>query len=255
MGFTWLIQFPFIFLGARTLTFPYIIFFYLGSASPALVAVYLIYKTHDPKVIAEFWQRIIDPNRIRGGFWLVIIFLYPFINILALLSSALVFGSSISFITTIEIINQPLRLISMAIFLLIFGPLPEEIGWRGFALDKLHNKLNMLHSSMIIGLFWALWHLPLFFIPGTYQNNLGVLSLNFWLFFLTLFPDSILYTWIYFKNRRSTLAAILIHFSTNFAGEIFKISSNAMIIRSLLITLTAILIIYQWKKQRIYNGT
>jgi membrane protease YdiL (CAAX protease family) len=88
--------------------------------------------------------------------------------------------------------------------MLFFGPVPEELGWRGCALDRLQERDSALISSLIIGGTWALWHLPLFFIAGTYQHGLGVGTPAFWLFMVTKFPDSILMTWIYNNTRRST---------------------------------------------------
>ena len=57
--------------------------------------------------------------------------------------------------------------------LLIIGPLSEEIGWRGYALERLQTRWNALTSSLIVGLVWALWHLPLFMMVGTSQYEFG----------------------------------------------------------------------------------
>ena len=48
----------------------------------------------------------------------------------------------------------------------IGGAIAEETGWRGYALPKTMESRNALFSSIVIGLFWAVWHLPLCFIPG-----------------------------------------------------------------------------------------
>src|SRR5690606_18363554 len=45
---------------------------------------------------------------------------------------------------------------------IVFGPLAEEFGWRGFALPLLDHKNRAIASSIIIGFIWALWHAPLF---------------------------------------------------------------------------------------------
>jgi len=55
------------------------------------------------------------------------------------------------------------------VYILIFmGPLGEEAGWRGFALKKMLESLSPLKAAVLLGVIWSLWHLPLFFIKGTF---------------------------------------------------------------------------------------
>jgi membrane protease YdiL (CAAX protease family) len=123
-------------------------------------------------------------------------------------------------------LEQPLAVIPFAIFTLAFGPLPEEIAWRGYALDRLQTRWNALISSLILGTAWTVWHLPLFSIAGSYQNSL-VGSSSFWLFMLDKVPQSVVMTWIYNHNQRSTLSAVLLHFMVNFTGELFRLTEHA----------------------------
>ncbi|WP_256253107.1 CPBP family intramembrane glutamic endopeptidase [Paenibacillus sp. UNC496MF] len=58
---------------------------------------------------------------------------------------------------------------------LLGGPFGEEPGWRGYALPKLQEKYRILGASLILGVLWTMWHLPFFFIQGTF--NLPPLSL------------------------------------------------------------------------------
>jgi membrane protease YdiL (CAAX protease family) len=113
------------------------------------------------------------------------------------------------------------------LFILFFGPVPEELGWRGYALYSLQDRWNALVASVILGIMWALWHLPLFFIQGTYQFNLGMGTVSFWLFMLSIIPQSILITWIYNNTQRSILSAIMYHFMLNLTGELTAISPLA----------------------------
>jgi membrane protease YdiL (CAAX protease family) len=92
--------------------------------------------------------------------------------------------------------------------LLILGPLSEELGWRGYALGRLQTRLNALSASLIIGLFWALWHLPLFYIIGTSQNLYGM---SFPAFTAGLLTVSVLYTWVYNSTGGSIWSAVFFH--------------------------------------------
>ena len=63
--------------------------------------------------------------------------------------------------------------------LIILGPLSEEYGWRGFAIKRLLKCANANLTSLIIGIVWALWHLPLFYMLGTSQYEMNMPFLVF----------------------------------------------------------------------------
>jgi membrane protease YdiL (CAAX protease family) len=109
------------------------------------------------------------------------------------------------------------------LYYFIGGPFTEEYGWRGYALDRLQSKYNALYSSLILGLIWGLWHVPLFFIEGSvqYQSNMPIYE-----FILLQMVLSILYTWILNNNRDkggniNVFLAIMFHAMGNFSSMIF----------------------------------
>jgi membrane protease YdiL (CAAX protease family) len=113
------------------------------------------------------------------------------------------------------------------VFRLFFGPIPEEPGWRGYALDGLQARMNALSASLILGIVWSLWHL-VFFIEGTWQaEQVGLGTQRFWLFMLSIVIESSLYTWIYSNTKQSTLSAILFQFVGNAFGELFALAERA----------------------------
>jgi uncharacterized protein len=103
--------------------------------------------------------------------------------------------------------------------LLIIGPLSEEIGWRGYALERLQTRWNALSSSLIVGLVWALWHLPLFMMVGTSQHESGVLFIGF---LIKLTASAILYTWLYNNTKKSLWSAILLHWLYTYAAQVLS---------------------------------
>ncbi|HWQ84296.1 MAG TPA: CPBP family intramembrane glutamic endopeptidase [Anaerolineales bacterium] len=116
---------------------------------------------------------------------------------------------------------RPLTLLPFALTTLLVGPLPEEPGWRGYALDKLQEHWSALRSSLVLAFFWWAWRLPMFFTRGTGIGELWPIgSLPFWVnFTLSLPATTLLMTWAFNNTRSSTLGAILFHFTANFSGE------------------------------------
>jgi uncharacterized protein len=98
--------------------------------------------------------------------------------------------------------------------------LVEEPGWRGAASDAWQARTHPLGAALAIGVLWALWHLPLYFIEGTYQHGLGLGSTRFWLTNLVLVQLGVLYLWLANGSGGSILVAILAHAGFNIAGEL-----------------------------------
>lgn len=101
--------------------------------------------------------------------------------------------------------------------LIIVGPISEELGWRGYLLQKLQLKWNALLSSIFVGIVWAFWHLPLFFVIGTSQHEL---QLPFTGFFVGTVAVSIIYTWINNNTNNSIWAAILLHWFHTYVAQV-----------------------------------
>jgi membrane protease YdiL (CAAX protease family) len=136
------------------------------------------------------------------------------------------------------------------LFLVIIGPLTEELGWRGFALDHLEAKWSPLVSALILGAIWSVWHLPLFFIKGTSWGSMGFGSLRFFLFLPYHLSLSVLMTWLYNSNRRSIATAILVHFVANMAANILPATSTAFMFVTGLLAIAATLVVASGRMKR-----
>ncbi|MFO8036583.1 MAG: type II CAAX endopeptidase family protein [Anaerolineales bacterium] len=220
---------------------------YLGGLMPLAVALGLAFTVHDRSFRRDFWQRIIDFKRI-GWVWYVVIFLYaPLRSGLAALMDIALGGSGMAPEGISRWMEQPLLILPTLIFWLLFGPVPEEPGWRGYALDGLQARRGALFSSLIVGVVWSTWHLPLFFIPGTWQAaEVGLGTQRFWFYTFTILFEAVLYTWIYNHTGRSILAAILFHFTGNAFGELFALSAGAEVYNFILSILAVLLVILIW---------
>lgn len=249
--FSWLFWIIGILLVEADSTTPVLVFHYIGGAIPPLMAILLIYVRHTPEEWREYWQRVIGFKRI-GAKWYAVIFLTaPVFAGLGALLDVITGEKGALPEAAARFASHPLAILPFAIFMLLFGPLPEELAWRGYALGQLQNRWNALASSLFLGAVWTVWHIPLFFIPGSYQHGLGLGTLEYWLFMADKIPLSILMTWVYNNNRRSTLSAVLFHFSVNFVGELFELTTRAELFSIMFWILTAIAVTVFWGPQNL----
>lgn len=216
---------------------------YAGGVMPTLVALTLLFRTEGAVGRKDYARRLVDFRRIGGGWYAVIALTAPLLTLLGLILG----GKGASFETGLNLVQQPLSLIPFGLFLLLFGPLPEEMAWRGYALDRLQSRMNGLNASVILGLLWTIWHLPLFLINQTYQHGLGIGTPQFWLYMLDKIPQSVLMTWIYNNNRRSTLSAVLFHFMANFMGEALDLTLRGEIVTIAAWWIMAAVVVIVWK--------
>jgi uncharacterized protein len=113
----------------------------------------------------------------------------------------------------------------------------EETGWRGFALTHLQNKFSVLKSTLILSIFWAGWHIPLFlYRPG--YSGMEVSGIIGWL--MSVITGAILLSWLYNKSNGSILLVSIFHAAIDIP---FTSSGDAYVINYMgaLITIWGIL--------------
>ena len=117
-------------------------------------------------------------------------------------------------------------------------PLGEEIGWRGFALPRLIERVGPLAASVVIGVFWTLWHVPMLTMQG-------VAPVMYLVFFPFMIGGSILFTWIYRHTRGSLLLAVLAHVGAhlNNPGHAMPGRSRPMVLHAAAYVALAVLLI------------
>ncbi len=162
--------------------------------------------------LRDLGHRLVQPGRIPGGWWLAVLLLLPAVKLSAG-GLALLFGATdapFSLSEATALLSQPGELLAYLGFLLLLGPVPEEIGWRGYLLDRLQLRFSALGASLLLGLAWFAWHGPLFFMTGYFARAGGAPDpLQFGVMILLI---SVLYTWIHNHTSRSVLAAALVLF-------------------------------------------
>jgi len=176
----------------------------LGAfAGPTLSAIIVLSILEGRKGLGAFFKRYIQ---WRAGLWWWLFVLFGVLVSLTLVAAALL-GMSVlvEFISNIGLI-LPTYLVTLIVGV-ILGPLWEEPGWRGFALPRLQERFGPLTGTAILGVLWALWHLPAY--PGGWMTG-GIVPL-----ILGSIAFSILMTWVYNNTRGSILLMILLHSASN----------------------------------------
>src|SRR5919107_462341 len=119
--------------------------------------------------------------------------------------NALLGGPAISF-------NVPLlaAVITLAFHIFPGSALGEEIGWRGYALPRLQARRSALSASLIVGVFWAFYHLPLFFTGQAFRSPSILVP-----FVISGIALSVILTWVYNSTGGSLLLVVLLHATAN----------------------------------------
>jgi membrane protease YdiL (CAAX protease family) len=125
------------------------------------------------------------------------------------------------------------------------GGLSEEFGWRGYALPELQAKWNALVSSLILGVIWAAWHIPLWFLAGSSQQGT-----SFWIFLANLVLTSILYTWLVNNARGSILVAVVFHAISNTVAQMFP-EPTSNLFYWIILGLTVIIVVVLYGPRRL----
>lgn len=94
---------------------------------------------------------------------------------------------------------------------LIWNGVTEEMGWRGYLLPRIQDRVGSLAGSVLVGVVWACWHLPLFLIPGSYQYGESFVE-----YVLLLVSWTIIMAMLYNKAQGSVIVTIFLHEAQNF---------------------------------------
>ena len=134
-----------------------------------------------------------------------------------------------------------------AFVMIMAGPVSEEFGWRGYVLDPLQGKYGRIVGNLILGFFWILWHLPLFFIDGTSQYAKGF-GYQFWSWSFQLIALCFIFSWVYNNTNRSILGAIILHLLANMAYPTNLEPTGEMIFTLLRLFIIATIVL-SWKRK------
>ena len=109
------------------------------------------------------------------------------------------------------------------------GTLGEELGWRGYAFIELNKRYSILGSSLILGLLWGVWHLPLWFLTSGYAG--AELALYILFFLVSIVSFSVVIGFVYQGRKGNLIYPIILHQMLNFATAL--INADALTVMGL----------------------
>jgi membrane protease YdiL (CAAX protease family) len=174
--------------------------FILAVYSPGLAGLFLVWRHYGVRGLLNYFRRL-TLRRMPVAWWgLLVIGIPTLVFLAAALKGTLRDPFPFS----------PWYLVLPALAVTLFiGPI-EELGWRGVALPLLQRRVTPLWASLILGVIWAVWHVPAFLLSGTPQS-----AWSFAPYFIGVVALSVIVTPMFNAARGSLLIAVLFHFQIN----------------------------------------
>ena len=190
---------------------------FLSALAPALAAIALSAREEGTAGIRRLLGRLVRWS-VAPGWYAAAIAGFPMLGLVAVGLASVGAGRAPDFSASYihDVFPQFPNNLSPWLFLPLFlmysalTSAPEEVGWRGFALPRLQERLGAVYASLVVGLLGGLWHLPLFFYPQAVQSGL-----SFPLFLAGTLSASILFTWIFNGTGGSLFLVSVLHSSLN----------------------------------------
>ena len=166
--------------------------FFLGGFGPSLAAIALV-CLNGGRTGFRAWLLRCLPWRGSSG-WLILAFLSPLAVLTVAAGAHMSLGGSMP--PSPATLHVGLFVANFFLVFLVGGPLGEEQGWRS--------------ASLALGIIWGLWHLPLFFVADSTQNNGSMAA-----FFVSIVATSVFYTWLFNRSSGGVLPALTLHTASN----------------------------------------
>jgi membrane protease YdiL (CAAX protease family) len=190
----------------------------IATAGPSIAALILAIamgRGELRRLLSGFRPELASPR------WAFVAVLLPLAMVaVAIAVSVGAFGAPVPVITASVL---GVLVIEFVRILFLGGPLEEELGWRGFALPRLQERRSAFSASVLLGLIWGVWHIPLYFVSGTGQEEtaaateavFGITAFVIWTIGL-----SILFAWLFNQTKGSLIVVILFHAAVNLGAFI-----------------------------------
>jgi membrane protease YdiL (CAAX protease family) len=209
----------------------------LFTVTPIASSSILTYRKSGWNGVKILLARIFDFRRIANKKWYApILLLMPLIFLLSL---AIMVATGAPIPAALAP-TMALPAVILFFFILAAG---EEVGWMGYAFDPMQLQSGALRASLVLGLVWAIWHVP--FLVVMMPGSVSVLS-----HLLTLVGTRVLLAWIFNNTGKSVFATIVFHAADNTAlvtlPEISANSPWATVVHCSLVLVTTAVVTWLW---------
>ena len=190
---------------------------YLGGVAPSVAGLVVTARTEGRSAVRRLVRSLVN-GRLPVRWYLFTLLLPPAVTALSIglvdydpvIWRAFAFGSVLRNVPVAYALALP------------FGPLGEELGWRGYALPRLLDRFGPLGATLIIGVMWTFWHVPMMlWMPGaSIPDFMGLTPFSVAVYLGHITAISAVMTMIYLRTGGSVLMAVLAHLAFNTAGSI-----------------------------------
>ena len=236
--FTWMFWIPAIFVPENI----GIILMLIGLIAPAVISTIFVLASDSETLKQDLKNKVFGFYKVKWQNVILAIIVFAAIIVASILLS-LLFGQSIEQFAFTEDFSFTGVGIAGAFITILVASIIEEVGWKGYCEDSIGDYMNWFWESMIFGVLWSLWHLPLLFIPGTYQAGLMVNPLYVVNFFISGVPMGFIITWVYLVSDRSILACMVFHLFVNFMQEKIAMTPETKCVETIVATIATIVIV------------
>jgi len=220
----------------------------LGLLSPGITAITFVFVSKSKNLKADFKRKIVNFYQLKPLNLFIAVLAYMVVVALSILLST-AFNQSLKQFSFTDDFSFTGAGIGSALLTILLASIIEEVGWRGYGEDAIAQYCTWFWESIIFGCVWTLWHLPLFWIPDTYQYGLREMGIGYMLnFFVSGLPFGFFTTWVYVKNRRSMLASMIFHLFVNFMQERIAMTPITKCVQSIFVFTVAVIIVLTNRK-------
>ena len=223
--------------GQPWLAFPTVLFTLAGFLGPVVVpsGFILAGRWHEP--LGVFWRRCLDPTTLPVRWWAIVVGL-----VAALVMVPVVLTPGV----TLSITAGPVAFLVVG----MTAGAVEEPAWRGYGQAGLQRRLPVVVASLVVGALWAAWHLPMFWLEGTYQHGLGIGTSGFWTFLAVLVVSSPIYAWLLNASGQVVFAAVLLHAVGNLGAELIADAGADSLVLGVTAAVAVLLVAACWRWMR-----